>query len=320
MARHLAICAPAHAGPEGGPVRLFRIRTEAAGDPLYWLDVEIKADARLRDLDRFLRDVWLECCGHMSAFTISGVRYEIAAPMADWPFDPLDGPRSRSMNARLSDVVVPGLVLHYEYDFGTTTALRLKVASARDGQIGRRQLRLLARNEPATQRCAICSASAAEICTLCLDESEDIFFCKDHARAHIAGAHDEDDASLLPVVNSPRMGICGYTGPRDDRYEIRASNAQTGEDRAIPTVWQGRRWERCPRNRLRVRPWRVLRVPEGHKRAFDGQRGGGPDGKSGVSVLDGRSAGVKTEIPGEISTAGDSQQFGPTKRCEAACV
>jgi hypothetical protein len=39
-----------------------------------------------------------------------------------------------------------------------------------------------------------------------------------------------------------------------------------------------------------------MRVPEGHKRAFDGQRGGGLDGKSGVSALDGRSAGVKTEI------------------------
>jgi hypothetical protein len=49
----------------------------------------------------------------------------------------------------------------------------------------------------------------------------------------------------------------------------------------LPTVRPGQGWERCPRNPLRLLPCRVLRVPEGHKRAFDGQRGGGPDGKAG---------------------------------------
>jgi len=223
MARHLTVCVPAHEVAGAGPARLFRLRVEAPEDPRYWLDVEIKAGARLRALDQFLRDAWLECCGHMSAFTIGGVRYMVTVPMADWSFDSLDGPRPRSMNASLSDAVSPGLVFHYEYDFGSTTALRLKVASARDGQIGRRQLRLLARNEPATWPCAICSAPATELCALCLDEREDIFFCKDHARTHIAGAHSEDEAALLAVVNSPRMGVCGYTGPQDDRYEIRPS-------------------------------------------------------------------------------------------------
>ena len=33
------------------------------------------ADATLADLDRFLRDIWLECCGHMSQFTIGKARY-----------------------------------------------------------------------------------------------------------------------------------------------------------------------------------------------------------------------------------------------------
>jgi hypothetical protein len=53
------------------------------------------------------------------------------------------------------------------------------------------------------------------------DEFQDTFFCKEHAQAHIAAEHDEDEAGLMPVVNSPRMGVCGYTGPREDRYEIR---------------------------------------------------------------------------------------------------
>lgn len=70
---------------------------------------------------------------------------------------------------------------------------------------------------------SICSAPATKLCALCLDRLEDTFFCKDHARAHVAGVHDEDEAALLPVVNSPRMGVCGYTGPQDDRYDIRPS-------------------------------------------------------------------------------------------------
>jgi hypothetical protein len=223
MGRHLTACVPAHEVADAAPAQLFRLRVEASGEPLYWLDVEIKADGRLRALDRFLRDVWLECCGHMSAFTIRGVRYEIAVATDDRSFDFLGGPRPRSMNARLGEVASSELTFHYEYDFGSTTTLRLKVTNVRDGRIGRRPLRLLARNEPASWRCAVCSAPATEICSWCTDEIEDAFFCEEHARAHIAGAHDEDEAGLLPVVNSPRMGVCAYTGPQDDRHEIRLS-------------------------------------------------------------------------------------------------
>ena len=45
----------------------------------YWLAVEMKDTASLKDLDQFLRDIWLECCGHLSDFEIEGVRYESSA-------------------------------------------------------------------------------------------------------------------------------------------------------------------------------------------------------------------------------------------------
>jgi hypothetical protein len=221
MDRHLATCAPARDASEGEPAALFRLRVEAAGDPSYWLDVEVKAEARLRVLDRFLRDVWLECCGHLSAFTIGGVRYEVAVDsMRDFPADLFGGPRPRSMNARLHEAVTSRRAFRYEYDFGSTTELRLRMTAAREGRLGRRSLRLLARNEPPAWSCAICGGPAAQICVWCAEESENPFFCKDHASAHIEEAHDGDDG-FLPVVNSPRMGVCGYTGPRSDRYEVR---------------------------------------------------------------------------------------------------
>ncbi len=221
MGRHLATCAPAHDAKEGEPAPLFRLRVEAAGNPSYWLDVEVKAEARLRVLDRFLRDVWLECCEHLSAFTIGGVRHEVALDsMWDFPADSFGGPRPRSMNARLHEAVGSRRAFRYEYDFGSTTHLKLRMTAAREGRLGRRSLRLLARNESVAWSCVVCGGPAAQICAWCEEESENPFFCKDHAPAHIAEAH-EGDEGFLPVVNSPRMGVCGYTGPQDARYEVR---------------------------------------------------------------------------------------------------
>ena len=39
-------------------------------------------------------------------------------------------------------------------------------------------------------------------------EREDPFLCEVHTEKHDCG-----EEALLPVVNSPRMGMCGYTGP-----------------------------------------------------------------------------------------------------------
>ena len=36
----------------------------------YWMYVKMSETATLDDLDKFLRNVWLECCGHMSEFNI----------------------------------------------------------------------------------------------------------------------------------------------------------------------------------------------------------------------------------------------------------
>ncbi len=49
-----------------------------SGSKWYWLHIDIPASATLMDLDNFLRGIWLECCGHLSAFTIKDVRYEDA--------------------------------------------------------------------------------------------------------------------------------------------------------------------------------------------------------------------------------------------------
>jgi hypothetical protein len=40
-------------------------------------------------------------------------------------------------------------------------------------------------------------------------EQENPFYCGAHAESE---EHECGEEALLPVVNSPRMGMCGYTG------------------------------------------------------------------------------------------------------------
>src|SRR5947209_15995830 len=55
--------------------RVFHILAEGRYNPQYWMHLEIPASEPLFTLDRFLRDVWVECCGHLSAFEIGGISY-----------------------------------------------------------------------------------------------------------------------------------------------------------------------------------------------------------------------------------------------------
>ena len=201
MSRHLSGCLPAHDARRGAPVELLLLRVEGAEVPFYWLDLEAKVNAQFSDLDRFLRRTWLECCGHCSAFVIGPTRYTVAST---GPFR-RDG--ERSLRVRLDEVLgAMKTWFRYEYDFGSTTELRLRVRGSRLGVAGRQPVRLLARNEPPAWACHVCGAPATVLCSYCADE-RDPMLCDQHVKGHRCG-----DEALLPVVNSPRMGVCGYTG------------------------------------------------------------------------------------------------------------
>src|SRR5665213_2909596 len=208
---HLADCASGHDVSTALPQLLVFLRATSPGLPEYWLDVEAKVDAKLEALDAFLRRVWLECCGHLSVFRIGGVDYFSRGYEFGFgrEFGGISTQRSaeRSMNANLRDALpFSGEGFEYEYDFGSTTALDLRVTGERSGSPGRSAVRLLARNAPPKVTCAVCSEPANLVCPFCLQESADAFVCTKHRRQHRCG---EDDA-FLPVVNSPRMGVCGY--------------------------------------------------------------------------------------------------------------
>jgi len=60
-------------GTENKPGTSFLLKVEP--DPYYWiqapyfLSLWINGDTKMKYLDDFLRAIWLECCGHLSAFT-----------------------------------------------------------------------------------------------------------------------------------------------------------------------------------------------------------------------------------------------------------
>jgi len=208
MTRHPGECPAEHEASRGKAQRLFRVRIEDAYSPIFWMDVEIKANAALEELDDFLRQRWLECCGHLSAFYIEGDTYMVPS-YGMGSVGSFGDTNERSMKVKLDEVLSKGSTLQHVYDFGTSTELKLRVVEERQGRIGSEPLRLLSLNEAPVWECEVCDEDADWICTSCMYERENPFYCELHAEDHDC----EEQEMLLPVVNSPRMGMCGYEGP-----------------------------------------------------------------------------------------------------------
>ncbi len=174
----------------------FHIVMEGRRAKAYWMHVAVPVGGTLGKLDAFLRETWLECCGHLSSFEIAGERYAS---------DPMDG--DLSMKRPLNQVVGVGMNLTYEYDYGSTTELTLKVAGLRAYGTPKGAVQLLARNEPPVILCQSCASEpATEICAECAWE-EAGWLCPACAETHTC-----ETEMRLPVTNSPRVGVCAYVG------------------------------------------------------------------------------------------------------------
>lgn len=104
-------------------------------------------------------------------------------------------------------VLEKGMTFGYEYDFGSTTELKITVVDYRIGNYKKDKLTILSRNNPPILICDECGKKAAVfICTECVWEGGGLL-CEDCAETHECG-----EEMLLDVCNSPRMGVCGYTG------------------------------------------------------------------------------------------------------------
>jgi len=201
MSKHLEACrqktdvtATSKATKKASSLHLL---VEGRDLPQYWMHLEIPATTTLQKLDSFLRDTWLECCGHLSKFDIADVSY---ASYVDPEFG------DKSMRAQVGSILGPGQQFLYEYDYGTTTELHLKIIDEHEGQAKEKSIRVLASNEAPLIVCNVCGKPATEVCSQCIFEDSG-WLCEACAKEHECG---ED--MLLPVVNSPRVGMCAYEG------------------------------------------------------------------------------------------------------------
>jgi hypothetical protein len=214
MTRHLASCEQqiAMQGERGSrqqakKSKVFHLIVEGYRLPMYWMHLEVTAETTLATLDRFLRDTWLECCGHLSVFRIGGLNYYVDADQDAYWWDM----RRKNMQVKLEEVLRPGQTCSYEYDFGSTTELLIKVISEREVEMKGNTIQILARNSLPIIPCDVCGEPATSLCPQCIYEDEGCL-CDACAKNHACG-----EEMLLPLVNSPRAGICGYTG-QDPAY------------------------------------------------------------------------------------------------------
>ncbi len=129
--------------------RAFHLVVEGYGLAEYWMHLEAPVSETLKDLDYLLRQTWLECCGgiHLSCFVVGRTVY--SSFTGDDFFDPSD---DESMDFKLGQVLRRGcLKFKYEYDFGDTTELALRVVA--ETEIPWQDIRLLARNAPPNLAC-----------------------------------------------------------------------------------------------------------------------------------------------------------------------
>jgi len=207
MSRHLAKCEErakvirsANAGRQPEET-LWHLRVQDAYAKDFWLDLEMRGSATLEKLDAYLRAIWLECCGHLSKFTAGGWGgYDIG-------------------KARKADDMFPKepALLHL-YDFGTTSETEIHVVGSRKGKATTKHpIALMSRNNTPNPPCQDCDKPAVCLCMECLiegDMDENPYLCEEHAEAHPHMNYGEP----IALVNSPRLGMCGYEGPAEPPY------------------------------------------------------------------------------------------------------
>jgi len=207
LSRHLKTCkqrqeaikAAEKEKKTGKKQRLYHLQIQDAWSSDFWLHLEVNGKATLNDLDYYLREIWLECCSHLSQFSVGG-----------W-----GGPEI-SMDRKIEQVLQPGVELTHIYDFGTSSETLVKSVAVREGwPLSEHPIYLMARNKMPEATCVECGEPAKWWCMECLAERDEwTTLCDKHAEEH----PHQDYEDPLPLLNSPRVGMCGYDGPAEPPY------------------------------------------------------------------------------------------------------
>lgn len=166
----------------------LRLRVSDPYAKNFWLIVEVSHEAKLKDLDSLIRDIWVECCDHLSLFG--------------------DYNNKIGKGQFIMDVLQPGDTLNYIYDFGSPTELTIEAVSYSAYHLSdKKRVELVARNYLPSSLCAQCGNPATQVCTYCSEDEMTLVCdrCADRNHNEERGEHN-----TLLLANSPRSGVCGY--------------------------------------------------------------------------------------------------------------
>ena len=205
MSKHLQACTKrqekiSSANQGRGKDRfLYHVQVQDAWSGDFWLHLEMPGSATLEDLDFYLRAIWLECCGHLSQFSMGGF-----------------GNDEIPMSTKVEEIFEVGVELTHIYDFGTSSETLIKGVAMREGKATTSHpVALMARNDRPEVDCMECEQPASWLCMECLYEHDKPgMLCDEHVENH---PHD-DYGEPIRLVNSPRVGMCGYDGPAKPPY------------------------------------------------------------------------------------------------------
>ena len=149
---------------------LISMHSHGITGDLYHIYVIAGTKCKFLDIDKFLKDIWCECCGHMSEYHIS---------------------KKTSLNKYgENDIFI------YEYDMGDTTTVYIEIKKILEGKSNNNKIKLVHQNEKPKILCIKCKINAKYYY---MGDP----LCKKHSDV-------SEEEPLAKISNSPRSGFCGY--------------------------------------------------------------------------------------------------------------
>ena len=186
---------------DGQNQMLYHLQIKNTWSSDFWLHLEINGTAVLAELDGYLRPIWLERCGHLSQFTLGRERWGTEISMA----------------RKVEQVLEPEMELTHIYDFGSSTETIIKTVDVREGKpLDKHPIYLMARNDMPETECDQCGKPARWLRENYTGDSGEwlLALCNKHVDEY----SDDDYSEPFEMVNSPRLGVCGYMGPAEPPY------------------------------------------------------------------------------------------------------
>ena len=194
---------------------------------IYKLYVIFGLNCKFTHIDKFLRKIWCECCNHLSEFYFFK--------------DAKSNSENIKKNSFLKNYEENVGNFGYDYDMGSTTTIYFKIISKLNGNEINTKNKIIYRNEPPVIMCDVCNNEPSVyvydedcICNNCIinDESDNESDEDNESENNKSNENKQNDKNnendsndsdnyetietfniedfVLPIVNSPRVGICGY--------------------------------------------------------------------------------------------------------------